>query len=310
MAKQSTWNAIFEVIAWSFKCFFAKQWPEQRHDASAWEAKDVTRSKLTGPMAAGAVLCQARGDWAFFKEVFNFPAWNCKDSMCWMCSANRDTMKDFSLTASWRSNRRGPNDLLVSLRNQGVKPCPMFGIPLFHPGCVLVDWLHTMDLGVTADMLGNFFHEMLSYMAGSSKKEKVKNLWVIMQRWYDAHPEANRLNNLTPEMIKQDQSKPKLRGKASQVKSLVPFAVDLARQHCHGSARLDTMRSAICLLDFFISKSRRSPVAFGRGSSCWKKVASPLFCFANRTNCTGQLCVLAAEAQASPHVRTSRICGC
>lgn len=250
VAKQSTWNAVFEIIAWSFKCLFAKQWPEQRHDASPWGTKDVGRSKLTGAMAVSAVLCQARGDWAFFKEVFNFPAWNCKDSMCWMCSASRDTMTDFSQTAPWRINRRGPNDLLISLRSQGIKPCPLFSIPLFHPGCVLVDWLHTMDLGVAADMLGNFFHEMLSYMAGNNKKERVKSLWILMQRWYDSHPEASTLNHLTVEMIKKDQSKPKLRGKASQVKSLVPFAADLARQHCQGSARLDTMRSAMNLLAF------------------------------------------------------------
>ena len=250
VVKTETWNAVFEVIAWSFKCLFAKCWPEKRHDGTAFCSTDVNRSKLSGPMSVQGVLCQARGDWKFFKEVFNFPAWNNKSSMCWMCSADRDTMKDFSSAASWRSQRNGPNDLLRTLRAAGVRPCPLFSIPLFHPGLVLVDWLHTMDLGVAADMLGNFFQEMLSFMPGNNKKERVKHLWHLMQRWYDNHPEATRLLNLTPEMIKQDQKKPKLRGKASQVKSLVPFAAQLAQQHCHGSNRLDTMRNAIGHLSF------------------------------------------------------------
>ena len=106
VAKGETWNAVFEVIAWSFKCLFAKTWPETRHDNSPWTATDANRSQLTGSMSIHGVLCHARGDWSFFKEVFNFPAWNCKDAMCWMCSASKETMTDFSLSAPWRHERR------------------------------------------------------------------------------------------------------------------------------------------------------------------------------------------------------------
>lgn len=250
MVKHETWNAVFEVIAWSFKCLFGQSFPDSRHDGAPWAATDKQRSSLSGALGAMAILCHCRGDWAFFKEVFNFPAWNARDSMCWMCNANKETMKDGSQSAPWRSHRKGPNDLLRDLRAQGIRPCPLFSIPLFHVLMVLVDWLHTMDIGVTATVLGSFFFECLAYLPGGNRKEKVASLWERMRNFYDRHPLASKLDSLTVDMIKQDQKKPKLRGKASQVKALVPFALELAQQYFTAGPHNNTVKAVVENLSF------------------------------------------------------------
>lgn len=245
-----TFNAIFEVLAWSFKCSATKCWPAARHDGSPWQESDKWRSQQSGELAARGCLCHARGDWKFFKETFNFPAWNAKESMCWLCKANKHNMKDASLSAPWRQQRRTPGHLLHDLRQQGVRPCPLFSVPGFDETCVLVDWLHTMDIGVTADVLGIFFYELSKLLPGATKKLRAECLWTKVQAWYTRHPGALKIPPLTAEMVKGKDKKPKMRGlKASQIKSLVPCAAALAEEFCRGSPRLDTIRCAVLHLD-------------------------------------------------------------
>eukprot|EP00969_Alexandrium_andersonii_P198020 8747098-Alexandrium_andersonii.AAC.1 len=53
-----------------------------------------------------AFLMQARGDWQWFNQVFNFPAWN-SVFMCWRCLANSTDVpwSDFGGNAEWRRHR-------------------------------------------------------------------------------------------------------------------------------------------------------------------------------------------------------------
>ena len=49
-----------------------------RHDGTPWEVSDRARAKLAAKkpdLPFRAALCEVRGDWKFYKECFNFPAW-------------------------------------------------------------------------------------------------------------------------------------------------------------------------------------------------------------------------------------------
>jgi hypothetical protein len=85
--------------------------PSSRHDGKPWKADDVARSKKGGS-ALGFVagLLQVRGDWAFYKEVFEFPGWQSKQC-CWRCCANNAPGEagDFricSTEADWRLRKK------------------------------------------------------------------------------------------------------------------------------------------------------------------------------------------------------------
>ena len=105
---------------------------------------------------------------------------------------------------------------------------PLFSSPGFTSQQVLLDWLHTMDLGVTADFLGNLFYHLVrgpDYIEGSTQEQRVRNLFVTMQAYNKEGQPSSRLQNLTLLMIrKSTSSSPKLRAKAAEARSLVSFA--------------------------------------------------------------------------------------
>ena len=114
-------TAFLKIFAWSMQILASGNYPDSRHDGTAWGKKDKKRSSLTGPMNVRALLVQCRGDWAMYRELFQFPSWS-SAAICWKCAANRTDkdFKDFSLTAAWRQHRLQPEVFFhqQSLRSQ------------------------------------------------------------------------------------------------------------------------------------------------------------------------------------------------
>lgn len=243
-----TFVDFHQVIAWSFKMLALGIFPDTRHDGSPWAPSDKWRGTRTGDLHVCASLVQARGDWKLFKEMYNFPQWNCKESMCWMCSASQETMQDSSLTAVWRSCRTTANELIRKIAGGGCKPCPLFSIPEFHSGLVLPDWLHTCDIGVAAVACGNALWECMKVLEGSTHAKKVQTLWLRMQAWYKLNKIKSKLDSLTKDMLKQRDKGPKLRGKAAQVRALVPFTATLASEVLQASPHNDMVRNCMAML--------------------------------------------------------------
>ena len=92
----------------------------------------------------------------------------------------------------------------------------------------MIDWLHTMDQGVLADIVGNVLWDALPLMGARSRAEQAKVLWAMVKAYYAEAKVPSKLDNLTEEMIKAPGKAPKQRGKAAQVRYLLPFAARLA----------------------------------------------------------------------------------
>ena len=78
-----TIDAIMKVLSWSFNALLSGRLP-----ALSW---DNTPLGDGGELLAGGwrgALCQMRGDWAYYCEVFNFPKWNGAERMCFLCRAS------------------------------------------------------------------------------------------------------------------------------------------------------------------------------------------------------------------------------
>ena len=83
-----------------------------------------------GVLAGGycASFCQVRGDLAFYKETFKFPAWNNADRMCWLCKATSQPdvpWSDFSDGAVWRNRLWTHTTYMEHLRAIGPPPRPL-----------------------------------------------------------------------------------------------------------------------------------------------------------------------------------------
>ena len=62
--------------------------------------------------------------------------------------------------------------------------------------CIMVDVLHTVDLGVTLHILGNIFWIFVmarNVLGGANQDERAKRLWNDMQSWYRKNKHARKL---------------------------------------------------------------------------------------------------------------------
>ena len=144
-----TIDAILDIFAWSMKVMLGGVHPLARHDG---QPLDPARLAWAGkPLGFTGGLFQARGDWAWYQQIFGFLAWNSKH-ICWRCKATScDTMPywDFSEGATWRTSRYKPGAFFKAQRLAGSTVSPLFSCPGFTLDKVCIGVMHCVDLGVT-----------------------------------------------------------------------------------------------------------------------------------------------------------------
>ena len=77
--RKETFDELLAVFAWDLEHMATGKRATSRHDGTHWKASDVARAKLAAKepdLPFRAALCEVRGDWKFYKECFDFPAWN------------------------------------------------------------------------------------------------------------------------------------------------------------------------------------------------------------------------------------------
>jgi hypothetical protein len=198
------------------------------------------------------VLLQVRGDWPFLKTLFSVPGWQNK-LICWKCRASHEGDCSYHITggnAYWRGQRYRKGEYLQQLRAAGTTISPLFSAPDFELDMIVLDWLHIMDLGVSQDVIGNFFNELIQEggFRGPSKEARLAVLWEKIQDYYREARPSSRLSSLTQEMIQVSTKKPKLRAKGGETRYLVPFAAALARDFAHLSPHWTAVSSMLQLL--------------------------------------------------------------
>ena len=115
--KQETYDAIFNIISWSFQHLLIDTFPSSRHDLSDWNETDKYRkNKSNSSIGIRCVLSEVRGDWAAFKDTFRLPGWKDAGPICWLCGCQQDTRTQFDTRASWRSQRLTHYQFLVRQR--------------------------------------------------------------------------------------------------------------------------------------------------------------------------------------------------
>ena len=222
---KSTSDDVLAVVRWSLEHCAMGTMPSARHDHLPWRPEDHKRRKLAGAALPPAVLCEVRGDWQFYKQVFRLPQQKEKKGCCWKCEVTPRTFRNCSIDAPWRTSRLGHWQLLQRMNLHGLSRSPLFGAPCCKSSIFQVDWLHTGDKGVTADFLGNLFHLLISKMPGGSKEDRLKALFLEIRRWYAANPVDSKLDNLTHSMIGKENGPYSLKCKAAEARNLVAFAV-------------------------------------------------------------------------------------
>ena len=107
-------------------------------------------------------------------------------------------------------------------RTRGLMPCPIFSIPGVSAKSIFLDWLHCADAGVTCDIAGNIFCDVLPFL-DSSRQKGIEQLWVLLLQWYRDNDITDRIDKLKAEHFLVAGKPPKLKCKAAACRQLVPF---------------------------------------------------------------------------------------
>ncbi len=226
VSKGETIDAITGIIAKSFAQLALGVHMGSRWDGEPWHPSDRARRKAAGEsLGCKGLLVEVRGDWAMLKQTFRFPQWNEKAGCCIKCRATPATYKDTSTSAPWRAEPLSTAQVLRRMQEQGLALPPLFACPALETSCFKEDWLHTADLGVTLDFLGNLFWLLLPKMGPKSRPEQIKALFLAIQAWYKEHPDLpGKLDHLTEPMLrKTPMAPPRLKAYGAEARGLVGF---------------------------------------------------------------------------------------
>ena len=250
-----TIDDIMAVIAWSAEVGLTGHHARQRHDKTRFGALDVKRKKLAGkPLACGkSFLVEIRADWSWYQGVFRYPAWNQLSGFCWKCPCTPSELRQVGEDAPWRASPLTHWDNELRWQRLGRGTCPIFSAPGVSVDTCEIDWLHCMDKGVAATFLANILWCIVPKLAGRTLPEKVSTLFGLMKQFYSRNHTENTYDNFVLTMLKQPKKGPELRGKAAQIRGLVPFVAELAASHLGNTEPEATMKNAAALLNSMYS---------------------------------------------------------
>ncbi len=127
-----TYDAIWSLIAWSFRTMAMGVWPtcRDRGDPFGTSRGDAMRAKRAGqPFPFVGCLTQIRGDWEFYRDGVQMPAWNRHDMMCWKCRATNQNFADLSPTGPWQTEAITGLEFLARQVAAGDRPSALWSVP-------------------------------------------------------------------------------------------------------------------------------------------------------------------------------------
>ena len=250
--KHETFHDIMNVLKWSLQICATGVFPSVRHDGSPFGRKESHRAaKSNTPMGCKALLCEIRGDWAFYKQTFDFPQWNEKSGICWCCKATPDTYKDCTETAEWKqpAGRLSPDEFHQKLLEGGNQPSPLFSAPGVSAKINVQDWLHCADIGIASDFLGNVLLALVDCKVGGTRESRTADLWQIVKHKYAVMNVSDRLEKLVPASFLREKQSPKLKCKGAIVRHFVPVANEIVQeQFVNGTLLQQTIAAAMLQL--------------------------------------------------------------
>ncbi|CAE6911750.1 unnamed protein product [Symbiodinium sp. CCMP2592] len=229
-----TKDSILKVLLWSMQCLKEGKFPSCRHDGSPWLKSDKQRRTYVGrDLPAKGILVEIRGDWDWLNSWYNIPTYNTKSGMCWLCKTTFETFRN--CTANERNSGLSKAEFLTRVRNMGKPVCPLWHWPELAPRTlILPDWLHAVDMGISADIAGQLLLELAAKYEGRSLKDRVSSLWLDVQELYKEHMVTDRLHKLTPEVLnkgKKSTGPPTLKCPAATVRHMMPLLPILTGKH-------------------------------------------------------------------------------
>lgn len=282
---KETWAEVFQALAWSFQSLW-----EGYHPQIDWKGR-----ALKGLMAqqAGKPLTKEGwrfyiwnylGDLEYYANTLKLSHWQ-RHQFCWLCNCHKNEKRlspwDFRDEPAWKLHDA-----------RGLKESPPSSHTLLTqiPGCsmayrVSIDILHTLDLGVSSRVCGSVLHSWC-YKEACNKAQAANNMrevWNSIHEKYKSMKVQERFTNLNLAQFTNAEAPwgqaPLLKGRAAEVRHLVPVLASVAWEKASASGGLKESHMAECLhslacfydtvstADFFMTKNE-AQAAFSQIKKC------------------------------------------
>eukprot|EP00959_Pyramimonas_sp_CCMP1952_P289682 6058463-Pyramimonas_sp.AAC.1 len=110
------------------------------------------------------------------------------DEFCWLCPCNKTTnpFNNFSgdFPGHWKH-----------LRRHYVPNHPLYQIWGVSPDTLALDWMHTMDIGVSGHSIANLFYEVVFEELAGPRPQRVERLWRRIQEIYSEDGVSHKLGS-------------------------------------------------------------------------------------------------------------------
>ena len=238
-----TLDRMMDIMGWSFNIALTGLTPVLSYEGEQIDDPVYLAGRWKGS------LIQIRGDWEFYCSIFGFPQWNTAESMCWLCKAagfGDLAFGNCGSEAAWRATMQTHESWAADLEAKGKElPALMRRVAGLRLEAVMIDILHTVDLGVAAHIIGNIMWACVEQgvWPGGTQAERVAGLQAAVAKFYKDTRTTSRLRgDIKVEHLRTSGGWPKLKGKAAPIRHLAKFALSLATNH------LDVRHRAIAQL--------------------------------------------------------------
>lgn len=228
------WAAVWDVLTWSLTALAKGKMPQRDVKGKPWKEK--------GSLVKGMVF-SITGDLEFFYQEFKFPRPNTANPCGW-CRCNQTDIpwNDWRSRAEWRKTLKSPEEMMAAFDHK------LFNVPGINPLALMLDTLHTLDLGVATHILGNLLWELLE-ASPQSRDVAMRHLNKRIQELYGelGIPAAQRVHAIShKDLRKKAEEYPTLKHqKGARVRKFVPVAKLLAEESCtttHDQHRLEVLK--------------------------------------------------------------------
>jgi hypothetical protein len=228
----TTMATLWRMVAWSLQALFDGRWPALDHEGQAWPAGSAELAVAGTPLAAGkfAVPFLLKGDWDHFSKTFHLPRPN-SNKPCWLCRCEkgpgsdiRDWPTNFRREARWKVQLISP--VQWRAETQGQMHVLFRTFAFLTNANVEADELHVIHLGTSQYMLGSILYLLVFKILPGRPAENMEVLWQEMCHEYSRQGIKAQFSSLGISMFCDPKaphaSYPRLKGRAAEVKWLVP----------------------------------------------------------------------------------------
>ena len=157
--------------------------------------------------------------------------------------------------AEWRASHQGYN--------------PIFDVDGIEISSLHYDLMHTKYLGVDAYYIGALISYIVDRGDRAGAADRLEDLWGRIQEAYGRHQPSSRFNSLTFGMFRPGGAVfPHLRGKASEIRGLVPVMEDVCLYYLDTGVHLENLMlkgiQQSALIDKILRRTSGSPTVEGR----------------------------------------------